>query len=71
MHVLLGFDYNAGEELVTYDTEFGKVGLAICYDINTILPRYKPLNLWALLYSIAWVDVKPLETWFHNTLPHW
>jgi len=26
---------------VTYDTEYGKVGLAICFDIHKILDRYK------------------------------
>ena len=39
-----------------YDTEYGRVGLAICYDIHTILEKYRPKKIWALLYPIAWVD---------------
>jgi len=53
----------------TFDTEYGRVGLAICYDIHTILDKYKPHKLWALLYPIAWVqDEHPFE-WFRQTLP--
>ena len=32
----------------TYDTEFGRVGLAICFDIHTILEKYQGHDLWAL-----------------------
>ena len=42
--------------VATYDTEYGRVGLAICYDIHTILEKYQPKKIWALLYPIAWVD---------------
>ena len=52
-----------------YDTEYGRVGLAICYDIHSILPKYKPHNLWALLYPIAWVDAAHPAEWFWHTLP--
>jgi predicted amidohydrolase len=52
----------------TYDTEYGRVGLAICFDIHTILEKYEPLDIWALLYPIAWVDEKPAD-WFWHRLP--
>jgi predicted amidohydrolase len=52
----------------TYDTEYGRVGLAICYDIHTILEKYKPHHIWALLYPIAWVDDNTPD-WFWYQLP--
>jgi predicted amidohydrolase len=52
-----------------YDTEYGRVGLAICYDIHTILEKYESTHLWALLYPIAWVDGNHPAEWFWHTLP--
>ncbi len=53
----------------TYDTEYGRVGLAICFDIHTILEPYEPKRLWALLYPIAWVDEEHPADWFWHRLP--
>jgi predicted amidohydrolase len=53
----------------TFDTEYGRVGLAICFDIHTILPKYQPEKIWALLYPIAWVDDTHPADWFWHTLP--
>jgi predicted amidohydrolase len=55
--------------VATYDTEYGRVGLAICFDIHTILPKYKPHDIWALLYPIAWVDDEHPADWFYHRLP--
>jgi predicted amidohydrolase len=52
-----------------YDTEYGRVGLAICYDIHTILEKYRPHRIWALLYPIAWVDNNHPADWFWHRLP--
>lgn len=52
-----------------YDTEYGRVGLAICFDIHTILEKYEPEHLWALLYPIAWVDNSHPADWFFHRLP--
>ena len=52
-----------------YDTEYGRVGLAICYDIHTILEKYEPHKIWALLYPIAWVDDNHPADWFWHRLP--
>jgi predicted amidohydrolase len=52
-----------------YDTEYGRVGLAICFDIHTILEKYQPHHLWALLYPIAWVDETHPAEWFWHRLP--
>jgi predicted amidohydrolase len=52
-----------------YDTEYGRVGLAICFDIHTILEKYEPHNIWALLYPIAWVDDNHPADWFWHRLP--
>jgi predicted amidohydrolase len=53
----------------TFDTEYGRVGLAICFDIHTILEKYKDRQLWALLYPIAWVDENHPAEWFWHKLP--
>ena len=53
----------------TYDTEYGRVGLAICFDIHTILEKYQDKHLWALLYPIAWVDEEHPADWFFHKLP--
>ncbi len=53
----------------TYDTEYGRVGLAICFDIHTILEKYQGHDLWALLYPIAWVDTEYPAEWFFESLP--
>jgi predicted amidohydrolase len=52
-----------------YDTEYGRVGLAICFDIHTVLPKYQPHHIWALPYPIAWVDANHPAEWFWHTLP--
>jgi predicted amidohydrolase len=53
----------------TVETEYGRVGLAICYDIHTILEKYQPHHIWAMLYSIAWVDENHPAEWFWHRLP--
>jgi predicted amidohydrolase len=52
-----------------YDTEYGRVGLAICFDVHTILEKYEPHKIWALLYPIAWVDSNHPADWFWHRLP--
>jgi predicted amidohydrolase len=53
----------------TFDTEYGRVGLAICFDIHSVLEQYEPEKLWALLYPIAWVDEEHPAEWFWHRLP--
>jgi predicted amidohydrolase len=53
----------------TFDTEYGRVGLAICFDIHETVPMYKDQGLWALLYPIAWVDGEHPANWFWHELP--
>jgi len=53
----------------TFDTEYGRVGLAICFDIHTILDKYEDQKLWALLYPIAWVDDEHPAEWYYHRLP--
>jgi predicted amidohydrolase len=53
----------------TFDTEYGRVGLAICFDVHTILEKYEPHKIWALLYPIAWVDDEHPASWFWHKLP--
>ena len=53
----------------TYDTEYGRVGLGICFDIHTILEKYEPKKLWCLLYPIAWVDTEHPAEWMWTKLP--
>jgi predicted amidohydrolase len=53
----------------TCDTEYGRVGLGICFDIHTILEKYEGKKLWALLYPIAWVDTEHPAEWMFHKLP--
>ncbi|MEI6656638.1 MAG: carbon-nitrogen hydrolase family protein [Verrucomicrobiota bacterium] len=55
--------------LQTYDTEYGRVGIAICYDIHTILEDYQRKDLWTLLFSTAWADAEYPADWFYHELP--
>jgi predicted amidohydrolase len=55
--------------VATYQTEYGLVGLAICFDIHTILEKYQPHHIWALLYPIAWVDQEHPAEWFWHRMP--
>mmetsp|Transcript_114220 Transcript_114220/g.277299 ORF Transcript_114220/g.277299 Transcript_114220/m.277299 type:complete len:363 (+) Transcript_114220:32-1120(+) len=57
----------SGVENAICDTEYGRVGLAICFDIHSILAKYHELSLWALLYPIAWVG--DTNRWFNELLP--
>jgi predicted amidohydrolase len=54
----------------TFDTEYGRVGIAICYDIYTILENYKSKDLWALLYPTSWADSEYPAEWFYHKLPN-
>ena len=65
-----------GDKIVTVDTEYGKIGLGICFDIHKILKEYKEENIWCLLYCIAWVSKVGLFPedeatfrWFNIILP--
>jgi len=53
----------------TFDTEYGRVGIAICYDIYTILENYKSKELWTLLYPTSWADSEYPAEWFYHKLP--
>ena len=50
------------------DTEFGRLGLLICYDIHSVARKLADKQCDTLLYSVAWVDAKP-EMWFEERLP--
>jgi predicted amidohydrolase len=54
--------------LAVADTEFGRLGLLICYDIHSVAARLAAAKADTLLYSIAWVDLRP-EAWFGQRLP--
>lgn len=49
------------------DTPYGRLGLLICYDINSEPPKLKD-QVDHLLYSIAWVDDQGSD-WFREDLP--
>ena len=55
----------AGDRIVTYDTEFGRISFCVCFDVRALLPLIKKHNVWAHFHSFAWVDEKdgrPLST---------
>jgi len=55
--------------LQTFDTEYGRVGLAVCFDIHHVVRTYARRDLWALLYSVAWADGDYPAEWFYHVLP--
>jgi predicted amidohydrolase len=55
--------------LVTFDTAYGRIGLAICFDVHSVFAPYGEKNLWALLYPIAWVSDGDDAAWFGKELP--
>ena len=50
------------------DTEYGRLALLICYDVNFEPQKLKKAKIDTLLYSIAWVDDKD-SSWFDKNLP--
>jgi predicted amidohydrolase len=57
----------AGDELATFQTEYGKIGIAVCFDIHSILLRYSREKIWLLLYPIGWVG--NTDFWYGEELP--
>lgn len=55
--------------LQSYDTEYGRVGLAICYDIHSILKDYDNEKIWTLLFSTAWDWGYHPADWFWHEMP--
>ena len=55
--------------LATVDTEYGRVGLVMSYDVNPVLLRMKPLRPWTVLYPIARISEGEPTDWFKRRLP--
>ncbi len=51
------------------ETEFGKVALAICYDIHFLPREYDELEPWLLLFPTAWVADEHPAVWFLQEMP--
>jgi len=64
----MGWASKGDRGLPFVDTEFGRLGLLICFDINFEPPNLARNRIDHLLYAIAWVD-KPGSTWFTHQLP--
>jgi len=59
----------SGDRGLAYaDTEFGRLGLLVCYDINYEPPNLKKAGVDTLLYCIAWVDAADSQ-WYQSQLP--
>ena len=54
--------------LCIVETEYGRLGLLVCYDVHSVARRLAEAGADTLLYSIAWVDSHP-ERWFGESLP--
>jgi len=50
------------------DTEFGRIALLICFDINFELHDVEAQDVDILLYAVAWVDHEK-SPWFSSCLP--
>lgn len=51
------------------ETEYGKVAMAICYDIHFVLDEYDKHEPWALLFSSSWVSEEFPADWFWQAMP--
>ncbi|MBA4388502.1 MAG: hypothetical protein C0404_11010 [Verrucomicrobia bacterium] len=63
-----GWASKGDKGLQTLDTEYGKLGLLICYDINFEPGNISKAGVDILLYAIAWVD-QDRSNWFTTRLP--
>jgi predicted amidohydrolase len=54
---------------VRCDSPFGRLGVAVCYDVHRVRSLYKRGDLWALLFPSAWVDVEPPGPYFDRLFP--
>ena len=68
-HAEKSWDTPGDHGLQTYDTEYGRVGIAVCFDIHSILPKYRERKLWTMLFSTAWADSDYPRQWFLHELP--
>ncbi|QOV88858.1 carbon-nitrogen hydrolase family protein [Humisphaera borealis] len=50
-------------------TEYGPVGVAICYDIHRVRRLYARGELWTLLFPAAWIDREPPGKYFDRRFP--
>jgi predicted amidohydrolase len=55
--------------LQVVDTAYGKVAMAICYDIHFVLEDYAGLKPWTLIFSSAWVWEEHPADWFWHEMP--
>ena len=50
-------------------TEYGPVGVAICYDVHRIRRLYRAGELWTLLFPAAWIDREPPTKYLDRRFP--
>jgi predicted amidohydrolase len=55
--------------LVIADTEYGRLGLMICFDVHTVLAKMSAQKADIILYSIAWVSIGDPDWWYDEELP--
>jgi predicted amidohydrolase len=53
----------------TAESELGKVGVGICYDVQFTPPRLAEQGVDWMLFPTAWVDLEPPESFFDDELP--
>jgi predicted amidohydrolase len=53
------------------ETPLGRIGLMICYEAAEVLPQLAKQGADFVLYPVGWVDHRPPELWFGETLPNW
>lgn len=50
-------------------TEYGTLGVAICYDIHRVRRLYAAGDLWTLLFPAAWIDTEPPTKYLDRRFP--
>jgi len=54
---------------VICSTPYGKVGIAICYDIHRVRRFYQAGDVWTLLFPAAWIDLEPPVKYLDRRFP--
>ncbi len=50
------------------DTEYGRIGLMICFDLHVLTPILAKQKADIVLFSVGWLGPNE-ENWFHNVFP--
>lgn len=63
-----GWATKGDRPLQVVETEYGRLGLMICYDVHTLLWKHREARTDILLWSVGWYGPNT-EQWFSDSMP--